>query len=181
MSGLFSLLSTEALDVAALERIYRVYGQHPMFVADAISAMRQLDPDRAFRAAWLLCRRSRDTEFDEPTLARIATCAEEMDHWISRLTLCQFFSRTGCPPAVRESLYPFLADCFNDRRVIIRAWALSALVPFADEPKYRPQVKKMMLEAQKDPSKAMQARLRHLEGTRIKRPGRAPLEKGRAR
>ena len=124
--------------------------------------MRQLDSDVAWRAVWLLKQLARDRKLGEEELIRLATCADELPPWVSRLNLCQLFAITGCPPSAREALYSYLVESFGNQRVIIRAWAISVLIGFQADPIYRNVVAAMLREAQKDPAKSMQARLRHL-------------------
>ena len=162
MSYLFTLLSKERVTVAHLESIYNEYGRSPGFSVDALAAMRQLDPELAWRAAWLLCRCARDKKLGEAIQVSIVASAEEMTLWIARLILCQLFSHTGPPITNRDATHSFLADCFSDRRVIVRAWAITALARFRDDPKYQKTIASMIRTARRDPRKSMQARLRHL-------------------
>jgi hypothetical protein len=160
------LLDRERMSVAGLERIYLTLAREPGFLSAALRALRELDESRAYRASWLLGRFARDQALDEMTLKAIAEAAEESSHWIVRLNLCQLFARAGCPASLREKLFPFLDDCMRDPRAIIRAWALSALMPFAADREYRLAVRQHLLRARRDPSKAMQARLRKLKVSR---------------
>lgn len=162
MNNLLSLLAGESVKVVAVEAIYARERDNPRLAADAIWAMRQLDAEVAWRAVWLLARLAQEQKLGETELAQIADRADEMTHWIARLTTCQLFSAMNCPASAREVLFPFLAECFVDRRVIIRAWAISALASFRQDPVYRKQVTAMCRKARKDPRKSMQARLRHL-------------------
>lgn len=162
MNNLLSLLAKDSASVAVLEAIYAGERDHPEFAIDAIWALRQLDADSAWRAVWLLMRLAQEQRLSETELTRIAECAEEQTQWISRLAICQLFSAMRCPVSARETLFPFLADCFADRRVIVRAWAISALASFREDPAYRSQVIAMFRQARSDPRKSMQARLRHL-------------------
>jgi hypothetical protein len=162
MSSLLSLLSRDGIKVAHLERIYTAHCASQGFAADAISAMRQLDADVAWRAIWLLKRLAVEQRLDDADLIRLTECAEEMTDWASRLNLCQLFATTGCPASRREALYPYLIDCFANRRPMIRAWAISVLVGFQADERYRKPVKAMLREAQGDLAGSIQARLRRL-------------------
>jgi hypothetical protein len=162
VSSLLFQLSKESLNVAALERIYLDHHMSPAFAADAIFAMRQLDSELAWRAAWLLRRQALDQGLEEGALVRMATFVDEMTHWIARLNICQMLAITGCPRLVQDSVFPYLDECFRDRRAIVRAWAISALASFSDEPKYRRQILLMIRKARMDSAKSIQARLRHL-------------------
>lgn len=163
MNVLFDLLVKEPVRVSDLERMYGAYAGRPEFVDEVIRAFRQLDPDIAWRAAWLLRRHARIHGLQEHELMRLIQCADEQEHWIARLNLCQLFAATGCPARARETLFPFLADCFRDRRTIVRAWALSALMAFRGEQAYARIVADMVRRARQDRAASMQARLRHLE------------------
>jgi hypothetical protein len=164
MNSLLDLLAKESVKVAALERIYADNHGHPEFAAAAIRAVRQLDSDLAWRAVWLLKRLARDRKLSDTDLVQLALCADEMPHWASRLNLCQLFATTGCPSSGRDALYPYLVECFANRRVMIRAWAISVLVKFQDDPKYRKQVTAMLRNARADSGSSMIARLRQLSG-----------------
>jgi hypothetical protein len=162
MNGLLSLLSKDSIKVAHLERIYSAYGASEGFGANAISAMRQLDADVAWRAVWLLKRLAVDHRLGDTDLIRLTQCAEEMTDWASRLNLCQLLATTGCPASTREALYPYLVECFANRRPMIRAWAISVLVEFQSDERYRKSVRAMLREAHADSAGSIQARLRRL-------------------
>jgi len=78
--------------------------------------------------------------------------------------VCQLFSRCACPVSRREDVFPFLQDCLHDRRVIVRAWALTALWQFRDDQRFRAKILAARREAEEDAGKAMVARLRRLGG-----------------
>ena len=165
MNSLRSLLGKDSVKVAQLEGIYAAHGASQSFVADVISAMRQLDADVAWRAVWLLKRHARNRKLTEGNLVQLAQCAEEMPHWAARLNLCQLFGTTGCPVAAREALYPYLIECFANRRPMIRAWAISALVGFQSDERYRQPVAAMLRKARTESAGSMIARLRRLAET----------------
>lgn len=175
MNGLFILLNREEIKVADLERIYVAQGCDGSFASDAIGAMRQLDAELAWHAAWLLKRRARDRGLAPEDLVRLARCADEMPHWAARLCLCQLFAATGCPAEVRDALYPYLAECFAHRSPIIRAWALTALMPFKNDRIYQHSVDAMLRKARRDPAGSVQARLRRL----VKNRGFLPAARSR--
>jgi hypothetical protein len=166
VNSLFSLLAKDSVNVAQLERIYAMSCERPEFAAEAISVMRQLDADRAWRAVWLLKRLVRDHGWREADLSRLASCADELTDWAARLNVCQLFATTGCPSAARDTLYSYFVECFGNRRVMIRAWAISALAAFRDDPRYRTSIASMLREARADPGSSMKARLRHLPKAR---------------
>ena len=172
MSSLLSLLSRDSIKVAQLESIYAGHGACPGFAADAISAMRLLDADRAWRAIWLLKRLAVDRRLGVTDLVRVTQCAEEMTDWAARLNLCQLLATTGCPASVRAALYPYLVECFANRRPMIRAWAISVLVGFQRDARYRKSVQAMLREARADAAGSIQARLRCL-GRNKKKPNQA--------
>jgi hypothetical protein len=169
MSALLHVLSKDDVNVQALERVYRAYGSSPEFLDDALSAMRQLDIELAWRALWLLNRAGRDRALPEATLAKVAAYVDELAGWAARLCACQLFAAHPCPYASRETLFPFLSECFADRRVILRAWALSALRHFCDDAKFARHYSVMLSHARDDPAASMKARLRHLEPAASKR------------
>lgn len=169
MPHLFLLLAQDSLKVAHLERIYLAHCANPALASDAFRAMRQLDSDLAWRAVWLLKRLARDGKLGEADVTRLALCAEELPHWAARLNLCQLLAETGCPIEARETLFPYLEESFTNRRVIIRAWALSVLVGFRDDARLRPRIDGMLRQARADPNPSMKARLRHLPLTASRR------------
>ena len=173
MNNLLSLLGKDSVKVAHLEGVYVAYSSSPSFGADVISAMRQLDPEVAWRAVWLMKRHARNRKLTEGELVRLAQCAEEMPHWAARLNLCQLFGTTGCPEPAHEALYPYLVDCFANRRPMIRAWAISVLVEFQAEEKYRKPVAAMLRAARAETAGSMRARLRHLAGAKPDRAARS--------
>ncbi len=170
MNSLPGLLGKDSVKVAHLERIYAAHGAAPGFAADAISAMRQLDAEVAWRAIWLLKRLARDHRLEAADLVRVTRCADEMPHWASRLNLCQLLAATGCPTETREAIYPYLVECFADRRPMVRAWAVSVLVGFKDEERYREPIRAMLRVARADEAGSIRARLRQLG---LNQPGRS--------
>jgi hypothetical protein len=162
MNGLLNLLCKEPTKVAHLERIYAAHATSEGFANEAMRAMRQLDAAIAWRAVWLLKRLAADHRLRESDLIRLAECAEEMTDWASRLNLCQLLAITACPASAREALFPFLTECFANRRPMIRAWAISVLVGFRADERFREPVAAMLREAQADPAASIQARLRRL-------------------
>jgi hypothetical protein len=163
MSPLLASLGREGVNVAALARLQAHSGAKPGFVSEVITVLGQLDPEVAYRAVWLLRKAAAESRLDERDWARIAELVDASDHWIYRLTLCQLFAEAACLPALRAQVFPFLQRCFTDRRVIIRAWALSAMLRFRDDPVYRLAIQRTLRIAQRDPAKSMQARLRRLQ------------------
>lgn len=162
MHPLLHELGRERLSIAALARLHARSGTQPGFVAAAISALGQLDSEIAYQAVWLLRKAAAESRLSEADLARIVELVDASPHWIYRLTMCQLFAETGCPAALRDQLFPFLRQCFTDRRVIIRAWALTAMMWFADDPAYRREIRQNLRTAGRDSAKSMQARLRDL-------------------
>lgn len=162
MNSLLLLLARDSTNVAQLERIYAASRRLPGFAGAVIGAMRQLDSDCAWRAVWLLKRLARDGEFGETDLCRLAACADELTDWAARLNLCQLFALTGCPRGARDELFPYFVECFRNSRVMIRAWAITVLFEFKDDPKYAAEVAAMLREARADSGSSMKARLRHL-------------------
>ena len=161
MTNLFALLSRDRVDTAALDEIFNRNCNREEFPRELVATLGLLDPGICWRTTWLILRLARDRRpMDENVLAEIATSADAATHWVARLNLCQVFGHVPCPEPALDLLFPFLAKCFADRRVIIRAWAITALLPFRSNPRYQPEVERMLAEALKEKSKSMQARLR---------------------
>lgn len=163
--SLHALLGQPRVMVADLERWYVQARADPRVTRDAIAAMEQCDAAVAWRAVWVLRQRALDDRITPADLVRIALAADGVTHWAGRLLLCQMFARTGCPEAGREALGPFLQECMRDKRVITRAWALSALCHFRSDPELKRVIEAHLRTARRDPGKAMQARLRQLKLT----------------
>lgn len=97
-------------------------------------------------------------------LGGLAERAPGCPEWRARLTLCQIFGANACPEPARPSLVPWLRDCcFRDRRVIVRAWAVSAIWQIRGDPRYRSDWQAMSAEAARESAPSMRARLRRLE------------------
>lgn len=158
-----SRLSAETLGVPRLHALYADLAKNESFVRETLSAMRQLDADIAWRAIWLLNRFAKEHGLGESVIATICEEASGFAEWRARLLLCQLLSKTGCPPATRESAFPFLAACAADRHAITRAWAFTALSRFADDPEFRSEIQRILIKAGTEKSKAIQARLRQLK------------------
>ena len=156
------ILERDDTKVAVLEQLYQENRARARFVPEVVSLLEQLDDAIAWRALWLLHRAAEDGPIPEAELVRVAEMAGAFNHWAWRLLLCQLFGTLACPPRAREELFPFLQDCFSDRRVIVRAWALSAMWFFRHEPEFKGSISRCLRVAQRDPGKAMQARLRQL-------------------
>ena len=148
--------------VATLERLYIENRECERFVSDIVSLLGQLDDDIAWRALWLLRRATKDMPIPVPALIRVAESARAYRHWTWRLLMCQLFGTVQCPSSAREEFFPFLQDCFSDRRIIVRAWALSSMWLFRDDPDFRSRTLHCMRVARNDTGKSMQARLRRL-------------------
>jgi hypothetical protein len=168
MSALLEYLGRDGVDVSSLRSLYERLGAREEFVRDVIGALGQLDTQEAWRAVWLLKRSAADSKLGRDDLRKIAELVDSSEHWVFRLTMCQLFAETGCFREFREQVFSFLQRNFDDRRAIIRAWALSAMADFEGDPLYRRSIQQMRRAAEQDHSKAMQARLR-----RLKKPNRA--------
>ncbi|MFO1450186.1 MAG: hypothetical protein U1F61_18650 [Opitutaceae bacterium] len=155
-------LTSRDLDVAALEALYQHLGPQAGFAAEAISALRQLDAQVIWRAAWLLRRHAREHRFTPDQLIVLGEEAQRIEPWLARLNLCQLFARTGCPLEAKDAIAPFLQECARDRRALVRAWALSALFTLREDPELGAAIVRQLAAARRDPAKSVQARLRQL-------------------
>jgi hypothetical protein len=161
MSELTPLLSRPRLSAGQLREIHTAFATRNDFVDELIRNLALLEPPHVCRPLGLLRMIAEDRELDASIVAKVLQHVDAMDHWLARLLCCQLLSTTGCPLENEDDAFPFLADCFRDRRVIIRAWALTALTRFTGA-HHQKSIASMRTIAKKDPSKAMQARLRHL-------------------
>lgn len=163
MGSLGDLIGRDGLRVADLEQIYAASRDPRRLVVEAISAMRHLDSDVAWRAVWILKRSACDRKLNAEDVVRTASYAEELPHWASRLNLCQLFAATGCPEEARENLFPYLVECFEDRPPMIRAWAISVLVEFEGDARFQETIDACLAEARGDSAGSIQSRLRRLK------------------
>lgn len=162
MNPLVEQLAKESLSVAALASHYKSWRSNERLVDQALAVVDQLEPKAVTRALWIVHKSGNDFGLNGGQLKRLSEIADSADHWVARLLLCQIFATHVCPAGSREDVFPFLEKCFADRRVIIRAWAISALYPFRTDPIYKHEICMMLKIARKDQRKSMQARLRRL-------------------
>lgn len=163
MNPLKDRIARERVQVSELEQLYSQFGSNPRLFSWVISALETLEPEHAWRGIWLLRRLAKMCAFSEEELAALAAKADIVEHWTARLNLCQLLAITGVPASVRDELFPFLRESFADRRQIIRAWAISALVGFRQDERFSSEISGMLRSARRESGKAMQARLRRLD------------------
>ena len=163
MNPIKDQIARERVQIAELEQIYFRFGSDPRLFSWVIPTLEELEPDCVWRGIWLLRRLAKVRAFSERELAVLASKADIAEHWTARLNLCQMLAITGVPASVRDELFPFLRESFADRRQIIRAWAISALVIFRQDERFRSEIARMLRSARRESGKAMQARLRRLE------------------
>lgn len=163
MSVLLGYLGRERVSAAQLERLYEQGKARPGFATEVVAALAQLDPDIAHRAVWLLRKLAGETRLDDAAMRRVVEYIDASGHWIFRLTLCQLFAETDCPRDVADDVRAFLRKNVEDRRVIIRAWALTALMRMPRELVSESERQQLWRAAERDPAKSMQARLRLLK------------------
>lgn len=176
MNGWQSAASGESVKVADLGRIYRQNRSRSDFPEEVTSLLEQLDTDIAWRALWLMCRLADEGALGRREQERLVECVDASRHWAWRLLVCQLLARITCLADLRDDLFPFLLDCFRDRRPIVRAWALTAMWRFREDERYRTEILRCMRDARKDTAKAMIARVRLLAG-----PNKAPKPRRRSR
>lgn len=84
--------------------------------------------------------------------------------WAGRLILCQLCSEVpALMDAAQHELAWFLHDCAGDAKPTVRAWAINSLHELARRhAQFRPEARKAIAVARRDPAKCVQARLRHL-------------------
>lgn len=162
MSALLALLSRDRLTSRDLDDLHAQFHTRPDLISDLIAALDQLDADIAYRAMTLLLKIARSSLLSARDFTRIADRLDASDHWIYRLTACQLLAAQPIPHDLGGDVFPFLQRCLTDRRVIIRAWALTAMLPFRRDPRFRPAVAAALRLARRDPAKSMQARLRQI-------------------
>ncbi|HUG13071.1 MAG TPA: hypothetical protein VMM36_18790 [Opitutaceae bacterium] len=156
------IIESEDTTVATLCELYARNRDAPGFLAAVATLLEVLEEDTAWRAVWILKAAAEEGVLGVREIEIVARNLDVSRHWAARLILCQLFARVDCPEAEREILFCFLLKCFEDRRVIVRAWALSAMWRFRRDPRFRTEIERCMRAAGKDPGKAMHARLRQL-------------------
>ena len=161
MSELTPLLSRQRLTAAQLGEIHAAFAARDGFVEELLRTLPLLDPEHVRRPLGLLRMIAEDRGLAAAEVSQLIQHFDLMNHWLARLLCCQLLAITGCPRQDEDDAFPFLADCFRDRRVIIRAWAITVLSRFTGA-HHRKAVASMIASARKDPAKSMQARLRQL-------------------
>jgi hypothetical protein len=162
MAAVLNHLSRERLTARDLDALYTRLHAHPDFAAELISALDQLDAHLTYRALALLLKLARASALSPQHLPRIADRLDASDHWLHRLIACQLLAAVPLPLAFADDIMPFLERSFDDRRVIVRAWALTAMLSFRRDPRFRSTVLAALHRARRDPAKSMQARLRQI-------------------
>ena len=163
MPALLAHLARDRLTARDLNALFTQFHAQPDFARDLISALDQLDPDLTYRALSLLLKLARASLLSSADLARLIDRLDASDHWLHRLTACQLLAAQPLPPDLGPDIFPFLERCFGDRRVIIRAWALTAMMAFQSHPRFRAATRAALRTARRDPAKSMQARLRQIQ------------------
>lgn len=156
-------IESEHTTVATLRRLYAQNRAARGFLSEVATLLEVLDEDAAWRAVWILKTAAEDDLLGVREIETVARNIEVSRHWAARLLLCQLFAQVECPESERENFVGFLLKCFEDRRGIVRAWALSAMWRFRRDPRFRSEIQRCLRAARKDPGKAMQARLRQLK------------------
>lgn len=174
MRAVLSHLARDRLTARDLDALYTQFHAHPDFATELISALDQLDAHLTYRALALLLKLARASGLSPEQLPRIADRLDASDHWLHRLIACQLLSAAPLPPELGEDIMPFLERSFDDRRVIVRAWALTAMLSFRSDPRFRSAVLAALRRARRDPAKSMQARLRQVLPTKTARGSLRP-------
>ncbi len=162
MSILTEVLARDDVTVADLERVYQKICDDPHWQRDALESLSALDEEQVHRALWLLHRRQVDQPLPLAAVEQVIEATAGARHWLVRLQVGQILALAGIPERMLEPAFDYLRECFSDRRVIVRAWALSALYPLRHDRRFSGEVRRMITAARRDPGKSMQARLRHL-------------------
>lgn len=163
MNPIRDSITREHVRISELEMIFSKFGTNPKLFSWVLSVLEILEPEQVWRGVGLLRILARTRSLSEQELAALAEKAELAEHWVARLNLCQLLSITGVPASVRDDFFPFLRESFADRRQIVRAWAISALLTFGQDARFRSEIAEMLRKARRESGKAMQARLRQLK------------------
>jgi hypothetical protein len=166
MVPLLDRLNRDRLTADALRAIYTQHGATPGFLLEVLRVLPQLDATTSCRAVYLLRLAAIDGRLESSHWGRVAAAVDSSEHWLFRLLMCQLLAVGGCPAELGAQVRPFLVRCLDDRRTIVRAWAISGLAQFQTDPAGRSTYEVQLRRARRDRSKAMQARLRYLEKQR---------------
>jgi hypothetical protein len=157
-------LSGDELTIGALQNLYDSLCRQGDVIAPALACVEELEEQHAWRVLWLMRQATRHgASITAAEWRRLGDAIDLSRHWLWRLCACQLLAEVQIPDEAREAIFPFLCAAFEDRRVIVRTWSISALCQYADLPEYRALVRKYFAAAQRDSGKSMQARLRHIK------------------
>lgn len=151
--------------VAALEMIFRREAGRRNFSRHVAEAVASGSAALARNGAWLL-RRLADAAGRLPPedWALVVDGLAGVKSWEARLQLCQLLAaHPGLSDAAPAVLADFLRGCAGDPKPFVRAWGVTAFQELGRRHAvYRPEARRWLARARKDPAKSVQARLRHL-------------------
>lgn len=115
-------------------------------------------------ATWVLKRlQELGAQFTKTHTTQVLDCLEHLEHWEARLHLLQMLDGLSIAPRNAAKANKRLKDWLEDPNKLVRAWTCSGLCVIADQhPKFRPEARALLHEAQNDAAASVRARLRKL-------------------
>jgi hypothetical protein len=153
------------LTVAQLEALHQRHRGDRNYTRTVAEAVASGSPVLERAGAWLLRRAAADPGgFPGEDWGVVMDALGSVRSWAGRLILGQLLSEqpelmAAAPGEVAE----FLRGCVQYPKPTVRAWAVNAFHELARRhPAYRPEARRLVAAARRDPAPCVQARLRHL-------------------
>lgn len=153
------------LTVVQLEALHQRHRGDRNYTRTVAEAVASGSPVLERAGAWLLRRAAADHGgYPGEDWAVVLDALGGVRSWAGRLILGQLLSEQ---PAMMEAapgeVAEFLRGCVNYPKPTVRAWAVNAFHELARRhPAFRPEARRLVAAARRDPAKCVQARLRHL-------------------
>jgi hypothetical protein len=158
------------MSVARLEACYRRHCLRKNFAREVAEAVASGSTALERAGAWLLVRLAREGS-GAPGPADWEIVVNGLDGvraWTARLQLCQLLAaRPELAAAAPGEIAGFVRACTEDPKPFVRAWGVTAFHALGQTfPALRAEAGRRVVRARRDPAKSVQARLRHLPGSR---------------
>jgi hypothetical protein len=154
------------LAVAQLERLHQRARGGRHYTRTVAEAVASGAPALERAGGWLLRRAASDPAgLPAEDWAVVLDGLDGVRSWAGRLLLCQLLAeRPELADTAPAEVAGFLRDCAVYPKSTVRAWSVTALHELARRhPAFRPEARRAVAAARRDPAKCMQARLRHLD------------------
>jgi hypothetical protein len=154
------------LTVAQLAAIHRRERGGKNYARTLAEAVASGSPALERAGAWLLRREAADRGgLPAADWQVVVDALRDVRSWAGRLLLCQLLSaQPALMDAAPDEAAGFLRDRANDPKPTVRAWSVDAFHRLARRhAAFRPEARRLVRAARRDPAKCVQARLRHLD------------------